>query len=108
MSVSDGLLVDLTGNQLFQPRVDGSVSTTIGTRQGINRIVNDRGVLGADVGSIQDNQYINMRIADVTNGTLNVNIGQNNATSSASTNGRTLAAKQSTLFNVDGGRAEKL
>ncbi|WP_312626317.1 hypothetical protein [Scandinavium sp.] len=108
MSVSDGLLVDLTGNQLFQPGVDGSVSTTIGTRQGINRIVNDRGVLGADVGSIQDNQYINMRIADVTNGTLNVNIGQNNATSSASTNGRTLAAKQSTLFNVDGGRAEKL
>ncbi|MCT4704572.1 autotransporter outer membrane beta-barrel domain-containing protein [Enterobacteriaceae bacterium H16N7] len=148
LEVNGGIAVDLTGNQLFAPGVDGSVNTTIGALQGINRIVNDHGVLGAsrldpgpvnfgvtipdpttggnitfqvynpanlvalapvdastsvaDVVNVQDNQYINTRIADITNGTLNVNIGQANANASAATNGWTMAAKQSTLFNVDG------
>lgn len=149
LAVTGGSVVDLTGNQLFQPGIDGSVNSTLGTLQALNRIVNDHGVIGAsrldigpanfgitipdpttggnitfqvynptslaaltpidtntsvgDVVNVQDNQYINTRIADVTTGgTLNVNIGQTNAAASAGTNGWTMAAKQSTLFNVDG------
>src|SRR5471030_1101862 len=147
--VTSGSSVDLTGNQRFQPGVDGSVSSTLGALQGLNRIVNAHGAIGAnrldigpanfgitipdpttggnttfqvynpsnlvalspinastavsDVVNVGDNQYINTRIADVnTGGTLNVNIGQANAASTASTNGWSMAAKQSTLFNVDG------
>ncbi|WP_338512502.1 hypothetical protein VRB10_20200 [Erwinia aphidicola] len=55
-----------------------------------------------DIVNVGDDQYINTRIADVTNGTLNVDIGQRGARSTAATNGWTMAAKQSTLFNVDG------
>lgn len=148
-TVSGGSVIDLTGNQFFQPGIDGSVNTTLGTLQGMNRIVNDHGVIGAnrldigpanfgitipdpttggnttfqvynpaslvalapidsnttvaDVVDVQDNQYINTRIADVkTGGTLNVNIGQANSAASAATNAWTMAAKQSILFNVDG------
>jgi len=147
--VTSGSSVDLTGNQRFQPGVDGSVSSTLGALQSLGRIVNDHGAIGAnrldigpanfgitipdpttggnttfqvynpsnlvalspinastavsDVVNVGDNQYINTRIADVnTGGTLNVNIGQANAASTASTNGWSMAAKQSTLFNVDG------
>lgn len=149
LNVSGGSVTDLTGNQLFQTGLDGSLNTSIGALQGLNRIVNDHGVMGAsrldigpanfgvtipdpttggnttfqvynpanlaaiaaidastmvaDVVNVQDNQYINTRIADVNTGaTLNVNIGQANANASAATNGWTMAAKQSTLFNVDG------
>jgi outer membrane autotransporter protein len=57
----------------------------------------------ADIVNVGDNQYINARVADVNNGgTLNVNIGQPNSASTASSNGWSMAAKQSTLFNVDG------
>src|SRR5471030_3124227 len=147
--VTSGSSVDLTGNQRFQPGVDGSVSSTLGALQGLNRIVNAHGAIGADrldigpanfgitipdpttggnttfqvynptslvaltpinastvvadVVNVGDNQYINTRVADVsTGGTLNVNIGQANSASTASTNGWSMAAKQSTLFNVDG------
>lgn len=147
--VTGGSVIDLTGNQLFQPGVDGSVNTTLGALQGLNRIVNDHGIIGAerldigpanfgitipdpttggnttfqvynpvnlislapidtstavaDVVNVQDNQYINTRIADVnTGGTLNVNIGRATAAASATTNAWTMAAKQSILFNVDG------
>lgn len=147
--VSNGNNVSLTGNQLFQTGVDGSVNSTLGALQGLNRIVNAHGAIGADrldigpanfgitipdpttggnttfqvynptslialakidvstpvsdVVNVGDNQYINTRVADVsTGGTLNVNIGQPNSASTASTNGWSMAAKQSTLFNVDG------
>ena len=54
-----------------------------------------------DVVNVNGNQYINTRIADVINGgTLAVNIGQANAVSSASTNSWSMAAKQTTLFQV--------
>lgn len=149
LTVTGGSVTDLTGNQLFQPGVDGSVNSTIGALQGLNRIVNDHGVLGADrldpgpanfgitvpdpttggnttfqvynpanlvamtpvdantavsdVVNVQDNQYINTRIADVSDGgTLNVDIGKAGALPSAATNAWTMAAKQSELFNVDG------
>ncbi|MFS7198436.1 autotransporter outer membrane beta-barrel domain-containing protein [Rahnella inusitata] len=147
--VTGGAVTELTGNQQFAPGVDGSVNTTLGALQGLNRIVNDHGVLGAnrldigpanfgitipdattggnttfqvynpaslvalapidastsvaDVVNVQDNQYINTRIADVnTGGTLNVNIGKTTSAANAATNAWTMAAKQSTLFNVDG------
>ena len=147
--VNNGGNVSLTGNQLFQTGVDGSVNSTLGALQGLNRIVNAHGAIGADrldigpanfgitipdpttggnttfqvynptslvaltpinastvvadVVNVGDNQYINTRVADVsTGGTLNVNIGQANSASTASTNGWSMAAKQSTLFNVDG------
>ena len=147
--VTGGAVTELTGNQQFAPGVDGSVKTTLDALQGLNRIVNDHGALGAnrldigpanfgitipdpttggnttfqvynpeslmalapidgstsvaDVVNVQDNQYINTRIADVsTGGTLNVNIGQATSAANATTNAWTMAAKQSTLFNVDG------
>ncbi|MGK3123206.1 autotransporter outer membrane beta-barrel domain-containing protein [Candidatus Pantoea formicae] len=54
-----------------------------------------------DVVNVNGDQYINTRIADVSNGgTLNVNIGQANAASSASSNSWSMAAKQTTLFQV--------
>ncbi|MFJ5160822.1 autotransporter outer membrane beta-barrel domain-containing protein [Pantoea sp. NPDC088449] len=57
-----------------------------------------------DIQNVNDGQYINARIADVTGGgTLDVNIGQANAASSAATNSWTMAAKQTQLFNVDAG-----
>ena len=53
-----------------------------------------------DVQNVLGEQYINARIADVTGGTLNVNIGQPNAASSAGTNSWSMAAKQTQLFDV--------
>ncbi|MBB3306070.1 MULTISPECIES: autotransporter outer membrane beta-barrel domain-containing protein [unclassified Enterobacter] len=55
-----------------------------------------------DVQNVNNGQYIDARIADVTGGTLDVNIGQANALSSASTNSWTMAAKQTELFDVSG------
>lgn len=55
-----------------------------------------------DVQNVNDAQYIDARVADVTGGTLDVNIGQANALSSASTNSWTMAAKQTQLFDVSG------
>ncbi|MDI9223268.1 autotransporter outer membrane beta-barrel domain-containing protein [Pantoea sp. EA-12] len=54
-----------------------------------------------DVVNVNGDQYINARVADVSNGgSLDVNIGQPNAASSASTNSWSMAAKQTTLFQV--------
>jgi autotransporter family porin len=55
-----------------------------------------------DVVNVNDAQYINMRVGTVNSGTMNVNIGTVGALSTASTNGWTIAAKQSTLFLADG------
>jgi autotransporter family porin len=57
-----------------------------------------------DVGNVGDNQYINMRIGQVTSGggTLNVAMGTAGAASTAANNSFTLAAKQSELFVADG------
>ncbi|WP_336779187.1 autotransporter outer membrane beta-barrel domain-containing protein [Pantoea sp. USHLN256] len=55
-----------------------------------------------DVQNVNNGQYINVRVADVTGGTLDVNIGQPNAASSAATNSWTMAAKQTQLFDVSG------
>jgi autotransporter family porin len=55
-----------------------------------------------DVQNVNDAQYINARVADVSGGTLDVNIGQANALSSASTNSWSMAAKQTQLFDVSG------
>ncbi|MCU5771485.1 autotransporter outer membrane beta-barrel domain-containing protein [Erwiniaceae bacterium BAC15a-03b] len=56
-----------------------------------------------DIINVADNQYINTQIASVSNGgTLLVNIGSGTASSTASTHAWSMAAKQSSLFNVDG------
>jgi outer membrane autotransporter protein len=57
-----------------------------------------------DVVNVNNQQYINARVGTVTaaGGTLNVNIGTAGAASTASTNGWTIAAKQSSLFYADG------
>lgn len=149
LQVNDGIAVNLTGNQQFVPGLTGGATTTVGTLQSQNRIVNDHGTIGAlrldtgaqnyaitipdpitggnttfqvydsnnlsdlppvtasqsltDIVDVQDNNYINTRVANVSNGsTLNVNIGQPGADTSASTNSWTMIAKQSSLFYVDG------
>ena len=57
-----------------------------------------------DVQNVNGDQYINARVANVTNnGTLNVNIGQANAATTASTNSWSMAAKSTTLFQVESG-----
>ncbi|WP_455813805.1 beta strand repeat-containing protein [Pseudomonas graminis] len=139
---------ELSGSQRFLPGSTGSVNSTLGTLQSAGRIVNDRGLIGADrldpgpqnyaitipdsttggnttfqvynlanlvsltavgasttvpdVVNVGDDQYINTRIAEVSDGTLDVNIGQSGARSTAATNGWSMAAKQSILFNADG------
>lgn len=57
-----------------------------------------------DVVNVGDNQYINMRIGQVTQagGTLDVAMGDAGAASTSTNNSFTLAAKQSTLFAADG------
>lgn len=57
-----------------------------------------------DIQNVNNSQYIDARVADVlNNGTLEVNIGQANANSSASTNSWSMAAKQTQLFTVGAG-----
>ncbi|WP_413676929.1 hypothetical protein [Pantoea dispersa] len=51
-----------------------------------------------DYYDVNDKQYIDARVATVTNGRLNINIGQQGATANASTNRWSMAAKQSQLF----------
>lgn len=57
-----------------------------------------------DVVNVNDQQYIDARVATVTSagGTLNVNLGPAGADSAAATNAWTMAAKQSSLFYADG------
>ncbi|MFS2224182.1 autotransporter outer membrane beta-barrel domain-containing protein [Pantoea sp. B65] len=56
-----------------------------------------------DIQNVGGNQYINARVANVSNGgTLSVNIGSGTASSTASTHAWSMAAKQTSLFNVDG------
>lgn len=146
--MNNGTAISLTGNQNFLTGSTGSVNSTLGTLQSAGRIVNDRGLIGADrldpgpqnyaitipdsttggnttfqvynpaslvsltavgastsvpdVVNVGDDQYINTRVAEVSDGVLDVNIGQSGARSTAATNGWSMAAKQSTLFNVDG------
>lgn len=59
-----------------------------------------------DIRNVNDNQYINTRVANISNGgTLNVSIGSGTASSTADTHAWIMAAKQSALFNVDGNSA---
>lgn len=53
-----------------------------------------------DYYDVKDGQYINARVAAVSNGTLNIAIGKQGAASSASTNRWSMAAKQSELFTA--------
>ncbi|XOV51454.1 autotransporter outer membrane beta-barrel domain-containing protein [Pantoea sp. App145] len=56
----------------------------------------------SDVQNVNNGQYINARVANVsTGGTLTVSIGRASAASSAATNSWTMAAKQTTLFQVN-------
>lgn len=56
-----------------------------------------------DIVNVSDQQYINAQIASVSNGgTLGVSIGSGTASSTSATHAWTMAAKQSSLFNVDG------
>lgn len=56
-----------------------------------------------DIVNVGDSQYINAQIASVSNGgTLDVNIGSGTASSTAATHAWTMAAKQTSLFDVDG------
>lgn len=49
---------------------------------------------------VNDAQYINARVASVSNGTINVDIGRQGAASRATTNSWSMAAKQSELFTA--------
>lgn len=53
-----------------------------------------------DYFDVNDQQYINARIASVSNGTLNIDIGKHNAAANASSNRWSMAAKQSQLFTA--------
>ncbi|MDW8847728.1 hypothetical protein SD961_17855 [Erwinia sp. MMLR14_017] len=52
--------------------------------------------------NVNDGQYIDARVAQVSNGTINVEIGEAGAATTAATNGWTMAAKQSQLFTASG------
>ncbi len=51
---------------------------------------------------VKGGQYINARVAQVSKGTINVDIGAKGATTTAETNGWSMAAKQSRLFAATG------
>ncbi|MFP9433038.1 hypothetical protein [Pectobacterium brasiliense] len=51
-----------------------------------------------DYYDVNDKQYINARIGFVSNGTLNIDIGEHGAAANSSTNSWSMAAKQSQLF----------
>ncbi|WP_380182865.1 autotransporter outer membrane beta-barrel domain-containing protein [Kalamiella sp. sgz302252] len=51
---------------------------------------------------VEGGQYINTRVAQVSKGTINVDIGQKGAATTAETNGWSMAAKQSRLFTATG------
>ena len=53
-----------------------------------------------DYFDVNDKQYINARVASVSNGTLNIDIGQHNAAANSTTNRWSIAAKQSQLFTA--------
>ncbi|WP_336777562.1 autotransporter outer membrane beta-barrel domain-containing protein [Pantoea sp. USHLN256] len=53
-----------------------------------------------DYFDVNDKQYINARVAAVSNGTLNIDIGEHNAAANSSTNSWSMAAKQSQLFTA--------
>lgn len=55
-----------------------------------------------DYTNVNGQQYIDARVAQVSNGTINVDIGENGAATTASTNGWSMAAKQSQLFVATG------
>lgn len=52
--------------------------------------------------NVNNGQYIDARVAQVSNGIINVDIGQKGAATTASTNGWSMAAKQSQLFTASG------
>lgn len=53
-----------------------------------------------DYYDVNDKQYINARIGSVSNGTLNIDIGEHGAAANSSTNSWSMAAKQSQLFTA--------
>ncbi|MGJ0192050.1 autotransporter outer membrane beta-barrel domain-containing protein [Pantoea sp. RRHST58] len=55
--------------------------------------------------NVNGEQYIDARVAQVSNGTINVNIGVDGAATTAATNGWSMAAKQSQLFTASGSGA---
>jgi autotransporter family porin len=55
--------------------------------------------------NVNGQQYINTRVAQVSNGTINVDIGVDGAATNAATNGWSMAAKQSQLFTASGSGA---
>ncbi|MBZ6393098.1 MAG: autotransporter outer membrane beta-barrel domain-containing protein [Pantoea dispersa] len=145
--IVNGGSATLTGNQAFEPGIDGAVNTTLGQvtiaagAQYLNQARLDPGpqnlaitvpdpttggnttfqvfdsaslvaqapvtasTVVPDLQNVNDNQYIDARIADVSGSgsSLDVSIGQANANSSASTNAWTMAAKNTTLFQVSNG-----
>lgn len=55
--------------------------------------------------NVNGQQYINTRVAQVSNGVINVDIGVDGAATTAATNGWSMAAKQSQLFTASGSGA---
>ena len=53
-----------------------------------------------DYFDVNDKQYINARVASVSKGTLNIDMGKHNAATSSSSNSWSMAAKQSQLFTA--------
>ncbi|WP_314413012.1 autotransporter outer membrane beta-barrel domain-containing protein [Pantoea septica] len=58
-----------------------------------------------DYYNVNGEQYIDARVAQVSNGTINVDIGVDGAATTAATNGWSMAAKQSQLFTASGSGA---
>lgn len=145
--VCNGSTQTLSGNQQFQPGVDGGQPISVGQLLSSGRVISDDNVIGADrlnfgaqnyVISVPDvnggsntlqvyntanisalasvtpdselpnyynvngQQYINTRVAQVSNGTINVDIGVDGAATTAESNGWSMAAKQSQLFTASG------
>ena len=87
------------------PDTDGSGSNTFDVYFSANMRALPTVGLDTEVPNYVDvkgGQYINTRVAQVSKGTINVDIGQEGALTTASTNGWSMAAKQSQLFVATG------
>ncbi|WP_034914251.1 autotransporter outer membrane beta-barrel domain-containing protein [Erwinia sp. 9145] len=87
------------------PEENGSANNTLSVYNSaaINALARiDENTVLPNFFNVNDGQYIDSRVAQVSNGTINVDIGQRGASTTAATNGWTMAAKQSDLFAARG------
>ncbi|MEI2265881.1 autotransporter outer membrane beta-barrel domain-containing protein [Erwinia sp. CGal63] len=87
------------------PDTDGSGNNTFDVFNSANMVELPAIGMETEVPNYVDvngGQYINARVAQVSKGTINVDIGEAGAASTAETNGWQMAAKQSRLFTASG------